>query len=154
MMKGPLIRWIALIVVLAGIAGIVAFFELPRVLSQVNSDTAVSSYQTARVQKGDLTTISAAQTQVAAAQAFLDQVRIKTCFAGTVTVANCEAGDQVPPVAVALQTDGLSRPYVDLSKLDFPQVRIGLPVTLTLDALPGNLHQGKVSDMAIDNKSG
>jgi multidrug resistance efflux pump len=154
MMKGPVIRWIALIVVLVGIAGIVAFFELPRVLSQVNSETAVSSYQTARAQKGALTTISAAQTQVAVAQAFLDQVRIKTPFAGTVTVVNCEAGDQVTPAAVALQTDGLSRPYVDLSELDIPQVRIGLPVTLTLDALPGNLYQGKVSDMAIDHKSG
>ena len=55
-MKGPVIRWIALIVILAEIAGIAAFFELPRLLSQVNSETAISSYQTAKVQKGDLTT--------------------------------------------------------------------------------------------------
>jgi HlyD family secretion protein len=99
--------------------------------------------------------IAAAQAQVAAAQAILDMAFIKAPFTGTVTVANSKVGDQVAPATVAFQIDDLSHLYVDMdvSELDFPLVRIGLPVTLTLDAFPDNTYQGKISDMAIVGKN-
>ncbi len=99
--------------------------------------------------------VDAAQGQVAAAQAILDMAKIKAPFNGTVTVVNSKVGDQVAPASMAFQIDDLSHLYVDVdvSEMDFPQVRIGLPVTLALDALPGNTYQGKVSDMAMVGKN-
>ena len=99
--------------------------------------------------------VTAAQAQVAAAQAILDMAYLKAPFSGTVTVANSKVGDQVAPATVAFQIDDLSHLYVDVdvSEMDFPQVRLGQPVKLTLDALPGKTYQGKVSDMALLGKT-
>jgi HlyD family secretion protein len=99
--------------------------------------------------------VAAAQAQVAAAQAILDMASIKAPFNGTVTVANSKVGDQVAPSTVAFQIDDLSHLYVDVdvTEMDFPKVRTGQLVTLTLDAFPGNTYQGKVSDMAVVGKT-
>jgi HlyD family secretion protein len=99
--------------------------------------------------------VIAAQAQVDAAQAILGMAYIKAPFDGTVTVVSSDTGDQVAPATVAFQIDDLSHLYVDVdvSEMDFPQLRIGLPVSLTLDALPGNTYSGKISDMAIMGKN-
>ncbi len=123
-------------------------------VAQANLEAAKQEWE--RVKDGpNQQDVSAAQSQVAAAQAILDMQFIKAPFNGTVTVANSKPGDQVAPTTAAFQIDDLSHLYVDVdvSEMDFPQVRIGLPVTLTLDALPGKTYHGKVSDMAIVGKN-
>ncbi len=123
-------------------------------VAQANLEAAKQDWE--RVKDGpNQQDVSAAQAQVAAAQAILDMAYIKAPFNGTVTVVDSLAGDQVAPATVAFQIDDLSHLYVDVdvSEMDFPQVRMGLPVTLTLDALPGNTYQGKVSDIAVVGKN-
>jgi HlyD family secretion protein len=123
-------------------------------VAQANLEAAKQEWE--RVKDGpNPQDVAAAQAQVAAAQAILDMAYIKAPFSGTVTVANSKVGDQVAPSTVAFQIDDLSHLYVDMdvSEMDFPQVRIGQPVMLTLDALPGNTYQGKVSDMAVVGKN-
>jgi HlyD family secretion protein len=123
-------------------------------LAQANLTAAKQEWE--RVKDGpNQEDVAAAQAQVAAAQAILDLAYIRAPFNGTVTVANSKVGDQVAPATLAFQIDDLSHLYVDmdLSELDFPQVHIGQPVTLTLDAFPGNTYQGRVSDLAVVGKN-
>lgn len=123
-------------------------------VAQANLEAAKQEWE--RVKDGpNQQDVAAAQAQVAAAQAILDMQYIKAPFNGTVTVVNSKVGDQVAPANVAFQIDDLSHLYVDMdvSEMDFPQIRIGLPVTLSLDALPGQTYQGKVSDMASVGKN-
>ena len=123
-------------------------------VAQANLEAAKQDWE--RVKNGpNQQDVGAAQAQVAAAQAILNMAYIKAPFTGTVTVANSKVGDQVAPASAAFQLDDLSHLYVDMdvSEVDFPQVRAGQSVTLTLDAFPGNTYQGVVSDMAVVGKN-
>ena len=123
-------------------------------VAQANLEAAKQDWE--RVKNGpNSQDVTAAQAQVAAAQAILDMAYLKAPFNGIVTVANSKVGDQVAPATVAFQIDDLSHLYmdIDVSEIDFPQVRVGQAVTLTLDAFPGKIYQGKVSDMALVGKN-
>jgi HlyD family secretion protein len=99
--------------------------------------------------------VSAAQARVAAAQAAINMAQIKAPFAGTITLANSKAGDQVTPGTLAFQIDDLSHLYVDVAvaEIDIARVKLGLPVSLALDALPGKTYAGAVTDIASVSKN-
>lgn len=123
-------------------------------VAQANLEAAKQEWE--RVKDGpNQQDVAAAQAQVSASQAILDMAYIKAPFNGTVTVVNSKVGDQIAPASVAFQIDDLSHLYVDLdvSEMDFPQVRIGQPVQLTLDALPDHSYEGKISDIALVGKN-
>ncbi len=94
--------------------------------------------------------ITAAEAQVAAAQATLNLARISAPFSGTVTNVYSKLGDQVAPGALAFQIDDLSHLYVDVdvSEVDIAKIKLGQPVSLTLDALEEQEFAGLVDDIA------
>jgi len=96
---------------------------------------------------GDL---ASAQARIDSAQATLNLARISTPFAGTVTVVNGMAGDQVSPGTRAFRVDDLSHMQVDVqvSEVDINSIQVGQPVTLTFDAISGRAYEGKVVEVA------
>jgi HlyD family secretion protein len=94
--------------------------------------------------------VAAAQARVAAAQATLNMAHLTAPFAGTITQVDIKPGDTASPTAPAFQLDDLSHLFVDIdvSEVDIDRVKIGQPVTLTLDAIQGSEFDGAVSDIA------
>jgi HlyD family secretion protein len=95
--------------------------------------------------------IRAGEARVAAAQASVNLAHIAAPFAGTITSAAIMPGDQVAPGTVAFGLADLSRLFVDVdvSEVDINRVQPGQPVTLTIDASPGQTYLGTVVDVAL-----
>lgn len=97
-----------------------------------------------------------AQAKVDAAQATLNQAWIEAPFNGTITQVNIKPGDKTEynsstsSSAAAFRLDDLERLFIDLdvSEIDVDKVQIGQEAEVTLDAIPGNIYHGKVTDIA------
>lgn len=91
--------------------------------------------------------LAAAEARVRAAQARVNQSRLTAPFDGTVLSVDYDTGDQVTPGAVAVVVADLSELHVDttVDELDIALVEMGLPVEVTLDALPDFDLTGQVS---------
>ncbi len=111
------------------------------------------------------TAVAIAEAQVREAQAALDVARsaldeasLKAPFPGTIAQVSLNVGDFVSPglpVVVIGDLSGLRVESDDLSDLDIARVRVGQPVLVTLDALPGRLLHGivaSVSPMATESR--
>jgi multidrug resistance efflux pump len=82
--------------------------------------------------------IQNAQDQAAAVRASLDNLEMKAPFAGTVTRVNFQSGEWVIPGQVILALADLAHPRIettDLSEKDIPQVEVGQPVSILIEAL-------------------
>lgn len=96
--------------------------------------------------------------EIAIAQAKLDQalnvLALKTLtapFAGTIAAVSVKEGETVTPGVPIVMLGDLSRMRLesdDLSETHIARVRIGQTATVTFDALPGKLFQGKVTYLA------
>lgn len=95
--------------------------------------------------------LAEAQAAITQAEAAMRLAWIEAPFAGVVTRAIPLVGDQVTTSTEAFRIDDLSTLYVDLSvsEVDINQIKIGQPVTITLDALRGKQFQGEVSAVAM-----
>ena len=92
-----------------------------------------------------------AQANVESAQKALDRTILKAPFAGRVANVVVEVGELVlPNVPVAQLGDfgGWQVETTDLTELDVVGVKLGLPVEVTIDALPGEVLTGVVSDIS------
>jgi len=94
--------------------------------------------------------IAAAEARIAALEATLDQVSIDAPFAGTLTEVDAKVGDQVAPGVRAFRIDDLSRLLVDveITEVDINRIRVGQPVTMTLDAVLDKEYSGRVIEVA------
>ncbi len=90
--------------------------------------------------------IAAAEARIAAAQATLNQAWIEAPFAGVITAAIPQGGDQVAAGVEAFRLDDLRSLLIDLavSEIDINQIEAGQPVTATFDAIRGKEYNGKV----------
>jgi len=90
--------------------------------------------------------LTIAQTNVTSAQANLNAAYIIAPFDATVTDIQVNSGDQVSGGKTAFRVDDLSKLYVDLSvnEIDYPLVKVGQQVTVTLDALTNKSYSGQV----------
>ncbi len=105
--------------------------------------------------------IALAEAQVAQAQAALDlaktalqDVVLTAPFDGTVTEVDVEVGQMASPGTPAFVFADLSKlqvETVDLAEIDVAKVAAGQPVSIKLDALPGQTCAGKV--LRIANQS-
>ena len=98
--------------------------------------------------------VSKARIQVV--QADLERTRLKAPFAGIVAEVNGEVGEFVTPSPVGIPTP----PTVDLvdvsclyvsapiDEVDAPQIRVGMPANISLDAMTGQLFEGMVRRVA------
>jgi len=95
--------------------------------------------------------VAAARAALEQAQARLDQATLRAPFAGTVVRLEARVGEVVMPGQPLLFLGDLSTLQVetdDLSEEDVARVRIGAPVTVTLDALPDRTFRGRVMAIA------
>jgi HlyD family secretion protein len=97
--------------------------------------------------------VKAVQAKIAAAEATLRQAWVEAPFAGVITQALPQAGDQVAPGTEAFRIDNLDTLYIDLdiSEIDIPQVQIGQGARITFDALRNKEYQGEVVEVAMIN---
>jgi HlyD family secretion protein len=119
-------------------------------VAQANLDKAYSDYD--KWKDGpDPNDVKALEAKIAAIQATLDMPHLTAPFAGTVTNADVQVGDQVNAGKAAFRIDDLSALYVDLqvSEIDINQVQVGQPVTVVFDAIQNQQYHGKVSGISL-----
>jgi len=122
-----------------------------RGVSQADVDLAENEVKTRRL------SLSQAREALATARDQLRFSRITAPMDGTITQRNIRPGETVVP-GVAATLDDRSLMIVsdlsvliakaELNQIDVARVRIGQPVTLTLDALPGRTFRAKVTKIA------
>ncbi|MCA9950400.1 MAG: efflux RND transporter periplasmic adaptor subunit [Anaerolineales bacterium] len=92
-----------------------------------------------------------AMADLEAAQKALDRMTLTAPFAGRVGDINLEIGELVAPGVPIMQFGDFSSWLVkttDLTELDVVAVKNGLPVEIRIDALPGEVIEGIVTDIA------
>jgi RND family efflux transporter MFP subunit len=91
--------------------------------------------------------VIAAQAKVDAAQATVDSMSIIASFDGEVLFVANQPGDVVSTGATAVNVANLDRLYVDtqVDESDIASIKVGNPVSATLDAAPGLTLTGKVT---------
>lgn len=94
--------------------------------------------------------VEAAETNVALAELRLEQALITAPMAGKVANILVEVGEQATPGATAmiLVDEGAYHIEVNVDEIDIEQISIGQEVEITLDALPEQIVQGEVADIA------
>lgn len=94
--------------------------------------------------------VETAQARLEAAQATLNYSRLLAPFAGTITIVDPMAGDQVMPNTSGFRVDDLSHLLVEVqvSEVDINSVTVGQPVVVTFDAVLGREYHGKVVDVS------
>jgi len=91
--------------------------------------------------------LTMAQTRIDAARASLDTLYITAPFAGEVLAVEQVPGDVISPGAVAVTLADRSNLYIEaqVDEADIAQVAVGNPVTIELDAMPGETLEGTVT---------
>jgi len=94
-----------------------------------------------------------AQDQAAAVRASLDNLEMKAPFAGTITQVNFQSDEWVIPGQAIMALADLEHPRIettDLSEKDIPQVEVGQPVTILIEALNQEVtgHVAEISPLA------
>jgi HlyD family secretion protein len=94
--------------------------------------------------------IAALEARIQAAQATLNLAQIQATFDSTVTEVQIKPGDQASAGKVAFRLDDLSKLLVDVrvSEVDINRVTLGQAVSLTFDAIPGQVYNGLVTKIA------
>ncbi len=101
-------------------------------------------------------TTEVSQARLAVARALLSRTQLRAPFAGIVAEINGEVGEFVTPSPVGIPTP----PAIDLvditclyasapiDEVDAPEIRVGMPAKISLDAFPEGTFDGKVRRVA------
>ena len=92
-----------------------------------------------------------------AARARLDDLELRAPFKGKVTDVNVRMGEWITigqPILLIGDLDYLQIETTDLNEIDAARVKIGNPVRITFDALPGVEVNGIVEDIALKSSEG
>jgi HlyD family secretion protein len=111
-------------------------------LALVQAETAVTQAEAGLEQ---------AQASVDVSQEALDQMTLTAPFAGTIGSVNVELGELVAPslpVVTLADFSGWQIQTTNLNELDVVAIENGLPVEISVDALPGETLKGTISDIA------
>jgi HlyD family secretion protein len=106
--------------------------------------------------KAALSAVDVSRARLEVAEASLDQTRLRAPFAGIVAEVNGEIGEFVTPSPVGIPTPpavdlmDMSCLYVSapIDEVDAPDIRVGMPATISLDAFPGRDFAGRVRRVA------
>jgi RND family efflux transporter MFP subunit len=89
-----------------------------------------------------------AELNLNAARQALENSRLYAPFDGTVITVNAQEGEFLNgPLMVFADLKGMQI-RADIDELDVPNVELGQPVTITLDAFPGRTFDGRVATLA------
>jgi multidrug resistance efflux pump len=115
----------------------------------LQAQAAVEELQVARLQAE--ASIVQAEAGRQAAQAALDRMTLVAPFAGMVAEVTIEPGEAVAPgIPVVMMADmgGWLVETTDLTELDVVAVAVGYPAEVRIDAIPDEVLQGTVTDIA------
>jgi HlyD family secretion protein len=130
-------------------------YEYDLAVAQANLEKARHDYQ--KWKDGpDPNDIDAANARIEAAKATISQAWIEAPFAGTITIAQPQPGDQVAPASQnalsspAFRLDDLSTLLIDVqvSEVDINQVALNQDVSITFDAILDKEYHGSVVDVS------
>jgi HlyD family secretion protein len=95
--------------------------------------------------------VHSAELAVQAAQSRLDAAVLRAPAAGLISAVNVHAGELASPGAAAVALVDLSHFHVDVSvdELDVARLQGGVPVTVTVDALPDLALPGRITQIAL-----
>jgi HlyD family secretion protein len=122
-------------------------------LAQANLDLAQANLEDAEqalaeLRRGaDPQDVAAVEARITAAEASLATIRITAPFDGEILVAEVQPGDVVNTSQAAFTLANREQLHVEtlVDELEIYHVKVGDPVELTLDSLPGSTLTGKVS---------
>ena len=100
-----------------------------------------------RVKDGpDARDVIAAEAQILAAQAVINQAKLSSPFSGVITEMDVQVGDQVTAGSFAFRVDNLSNLLIelDISEIDINSVSVGQEVSMIFDAIEKKEYSGKV----------
>ncbi len=127
--------------------------------AQLDSAVAVAQAKVDQAQKQadilangpDPDQVRAAQAQVEAAQARVNQGKLIAPFGGRVTAIYYQVGDKVIPGTSGIALADYSSFHIQttVDELDIASVQLGQPVSVTLDALPGIELEGSVAEIDL-----
>lgn len=95
--------------------------------------------------------VASSLAALSAAQATLDESVIRAPMNGQVGTINLHVGEMATPEKVVMllgQTDDMYVETTDLRETDVVNVRVGMPVEVTFDALPDTVFAGTVTKIA------
>ncbi|HQT64452.1 MAG: efflux transporter periplasmic adaptor subunit [Acidocella sp. 20-57-95] len=102
----------------------------------------------------DRATFEAAQAQVAAQQALIEEKQIRAPFAGTLGIRQVDVGQYLTAGTQIVTLQQLNPLYVDfyVPQQALAQISVGQPVTATVDAFPGVTFTGTIESInaAVD----
>ena len=103
-----------------------------------------------------LADLKAAQAAVQALDAQIAQTDVSAPFDGVVTARNVDPGTLASPGMVLMQVAQLDPVFVDagISGGDLQYVRVGKPVTVTVDAIPGRVWHAQVAYLNLAAQPG
>jgi RND family efflux transporter MFP subunit len=127
--------------------------------AQLDSDVAVAQAKVDQAQKQvDILTngpdpdkVAAARAQVQAAQARVNQSKIIAPFDGRITAVYYKTGDKVTPgkAGIGIADDSQFHIQTTVDELDIASIKRGQSVSISLDALPGVVLDGKVDEIDL-----
>ncbi|GLV48497.1 RND transporter [Thermus sp. LT1-2-5] len=90
--------------------------------------------------------LAQARLALAEAEANLERTRVRAPFSGVVLSVAASPGAQVGPTATLLTLGDLSRYrlVLEVDETEIAQVKVGLPVEVSLEGLPGETFRGRV----------
>jgi RND family efflux transporter MFP subunit len=100
--------------------------------------------------------LAVAQANLQVAEVAVDQTLIRAPFDGVVLTKNANVGDNITPFSQAVDTKGAVVTIADMDTLEveadvsesqLARIRIGMPVEIQLDAIPGERFPGVVNRM-------
>jgi multidrug efflux pump subunit AcrA (membrane-fusion protein) len=95
--------------------------------------------------------IQQAEAAVESAQIALDQTELRAPFAGTIAQLNLKVGEPTPttqPAVVLADLAGWQIKTDDVTEIKVPEIKVGQPVTIKIDALPEMTLKGEVAEIS------
>ena len=101
-----------------------------------------------RALEASRTSLNASRTSLGASQRSMQTVQentiLRSPISGVVTARNYDAGDLPGGPILTIQQLNPLKVVVSVNEEEFPKIRTGMPVTVTLDVLPGETFTGTV----------
>lgn len=101
-----------------------------------------------RALEASRTSLNASRTSLGASQRSMQTVQentiLRSPISGVVTARNYDAGDLPGGPILTIQQMNPLKVIVNVNEEEFPKVRIGMPVSITFDAVPGETFNGSV----------
>ena len=123
-----------------------AEFDLATSSLRRTEDLASKSFVSSSAQDQAASNVQVAEAKLRLAEARLAKMRIVAPFDGVVGIRNVSIGDYVKDGAELVNVEDIRTLKADfrLPERYFPQLKAGLPVELTADALPGSRYAGAI----------